>query len=124
VARTILLVDDSPTIRTLVKVYLVGQSFEFVEAGDGQRALQLAQLMSVDLVIADINMPLMDGIQFVKQLRTNEEPRVAKLPVILLTGEKQIELQEKGIAAGANAFARKPLSAPELLKLVSSLLPG
>lgn len=121
--QTILLVDDSPTIRSIIKVYLMGRQFEFVEADEGQRALQLVRLVPVNLVIADIKMPGMDGLTFVKKLRTDERPHLRKMPVILLTGDKSEETRQKGLEVGANAFIQKPISSAGLIEAVNKILP-
>jgi two-component system chemotaxis response regulator CheY len=123
--QTILIIDDSPTIRNIIKVYLMGSQFEFVEADGGERALQLARLMPIHLVIADINMPGMDGLTFVRNLRNDERAEVRSLPVILLTGEKSEQLRTQGLKAGANEFIRKPVSSAGLIEAVNRLLkPG
>jgi two-component system chemotaxis response regulator CheY len=123
-AQTVLLIDDSPTIRTIIKIYLMGRSFDFVEAEGGERGLQLARLMPIELVIADINMPGMDGLTFTKQLRADNNTKVRSLPVILLTGEKSEDLRTKGMEAGANAFIQKPVSSARLIEVVNQLLPA
>jgi two-component system chemotaxis response regulator CheY len=120
----ILLVDDSPTIRQILKIYLMGRPFEFLEADNGERALQLVKLMPVELVIADVKMPGMDGLSFVRELRAVEGPRVRNLPVILLTGEKSDDIRVQGMQAGANAFLQKPVSSSRLKELVNELLPA
>lgn len=122
--RTILLLDDSRTIRELIKVHLVGNNFEFVEAGDGARALQLVRLVPVDLVIADITMPGMDGLSFLKQLRADGNAAIRRIPVILLTGNKaEAEpLRAAGMAAGANDFVLKPVSSAQLTDAIRRIL--
>jgi two-component system, chemotaxis family, chemotaxis protein CheY len=122
-AKTILLVDDSQTIRTIIKVYLMAHAFEFVEAENGDRALQLSRLVPVELVIADINMPGMDGITFVQHLRADERSKARNVPVILLTGEKSPDLEVRGMKAGANAFIYKPVTSAKLTELVNQMLP-
>jgi two-component system, chemotaxis family, chemotaxis protein CheY len=119
----ILIVDDSPTIRQILKTYLTGRSFEFVEADNGERALQLAKLMPVELVIADVRMPGMDGLELTRAIRGSETPRVRELPVILLTGDKSEEMKAEGLAAGATAFVQKPVSSENLKRIVNELLP-
>jgi two-component system chemotaxis response regulator CheY len=123
VAKTLLIVDDSEAIRSIIKVYLNWHSFEFVEAGDGERAWQLMQLLPVDLVIADINMPGLDGIEFVRRVRSSQSDTLKETPVILLTGDKSEELKQKGLEAGANCFARKPITSSTLVELVRKHLP-
>src|SRR5690348_13072976 len=85
--KTILVMDDSSTIREVLKVYLASERYEVVEAENADRGLNLVRLLPVDLVIADIKMPGMDGLVFVRRLRQEKNPRVRGLPVILLTGE-------------------------------------
>jgi len=122
--RRVLLVDDSPTVRSILKVYFMGTDTTFEEAGDGERALQLARLLAFDLVIADFRMPRMDGLAFTAALRADERGRVRRLPVILLTAERNPELRQLSLEAGANEFLQKPVSTDELLAAVRRLAPG
>jgi two-component system chemotaxis response regulator CheY len=122
VPQTVLVIDDSSTIREIVKIYLSGKSFEFVEAESGDRGLQLARLMQVDLIIADVKMPGMDGLTFVRHLRSDEKAHLREVPVILLTGEKSEDLKTQGLEAGANAFIQKPVSSGRLKEVVGQLL--
>lgn len=117
----ILLVDDSSTTRTILKVYMAGIDVEFCEAGQGDAALDIVRKTPVDLVIADVNMPVMDGLMFVRCLRSSPSQSLRKLPVILLTSES-VEAAAK--EAGANAFVRKPVTNHELRSTVLSLLPA
>ena len=119
---TILLVDDSPTVRTIVKVYLAGQAFDFIEAGNGTEALTALQQHPVGLVIADLNMPGMDGVTFLKTLRQSTDPKLKALPVILLTGEKGEGIRDQGLEAGANAFVQKPVNPADLRQAIDSIL--
>ena len=121
--RTIMLLDDSPTARSLIKVFLMGRSLEFREFSDGHRALQVARLTRVDLAIVDVNMPLMDGITFVKQLRENERAYKRRIPVVLLTGEKDPEVRRQGLMVGADAFLQKPVSGAGIASVFDQLLP-
>lgn len=118
----VLLIDDSPTIRSIVKVYLMGHGFDFLEAGDGERGLQVAKLMGPDLIIADVNMPRMDGISLVKRMRA-DPGALSRIPVILITGTAHAA-EEEARQCGANAFLRKPVSSEALAKAVSECLPG
>jgi two-component system, chemotaxis family, chemotaxis protein CheY len=120
----LLLLEDSPTVREVIKIYLSGGQFEFHEAGDAQRGLQLARLLHVDLVIADIKMPGMSGIEFVRALRADPDERLKRLPVVLLTGEKGGNLRSEGLGAGANAFVEKPVTGPALREAITALLHG
>ncbi|MBU8896239.1 response regulator [Corallococcus sp. H22C18031201] len=122
-STNVLLVDDSPTVRNILKIYLMNLKVGIVEADDAARALQLVRLVPVSVVIADINMPGMDGITFVKELRASSMPQVRAVPVILLTAEKSVDLRQKGTEAGANAFIQKPVSHNELTETVRQFLP-
>lgn len=121
-SKKVLLIDDSPTIRSIVQIYLMGRSLEFVEAPDGERGLKLARLLGVDLVIADINMPKMDGFTLVKHLRA-EAGKLGKVPIILLTGSREAA-EADALQCGANAFVRKPVSSADLVRVVSGLMPA
>ena len=121
-AKKVLLIDDSPTIRSIVQIYLMGRSLEFVEAPDGERGLKLARLLGVDLVIADINMPNMDGYTLVRRLRA-EPGKLAKVPIVLLTGQRDAA-EHEALACGANAFLRKPVSPAEVVRVVTQLMPA
>jgi two-component system chemotaxis response regulator CheY len=120
-AKTILIVDDSSSLRTVVKLALQRAGYEVVEAGDGQEALtRLDALNKVHLVVSDVNMPNMDGISFVKALK--QHPRHRFAPVVMLTTEGQDAKKEQGRAAGAKAWIVKPFNPPQLLDAVSKLV--
>ncbi|MBZ4421078.1 response regulator [Myxococcus sp. RHSTA-1-4] len=121
-STNVLLVDDSPTVRNIVKIYLMNLKVSTVEADDATRALQILRLVPVSLVIADINMPGMDGITFVKEVRASQMPQVRSVPILLLTAEKNTDLRQKGTEAGANAFIQKPVSHHELTETVRQFL--
>ncbi len=120
----VLLVDDSPTVRTIVRTFLMELRPTFLEATDGERALRLIRLSPVDLVIADVRMDPMDGITFVRTLRQDERPRIRDVPVLMLTGERSEEVRRKGLEAGANAFVTKPIDPKTLLETIGRVLPG
>ena len=101
----------------------MGGEFNLFTAEDGERALRLVRLMKVDLVIADVNMPNMDGLTFVQTLRRGTLPSMAKIRVILITGDQDPQLEERARALGVDAFLRKPLDASTLVTLVRRLLP-
>jgi two-component system chemotaxis response regulator CheY len=120
----ILLVDDSPTVRTIVRTFLMELRPSFLEATDGERALRLIRLSPVDLVIADVKMDPMDGITFVRTLRQDERPRIRDVPVVMLTGDRSEEIRKQGLEAGANAFVTKPIDPKTLLETIGRVLPG
>src|ERR1700738_3331852 len=96
--HTILLVDDSRTMREVLKVYLMGRKFDFVEADGAERALQLLRLLPVSLVIVDLKMPKMDGVDFLLQMRASELPLLRRIPVVMVTGEKKEESESRAKA--------------------------
>jgi two-component system, chemotaxis family, chemotaxis protein CheY len=119
----VLLVDDSPSVRAILQVYLMGLQPSFLEAEDGERALRVLRLSPVDLVIADIQMTPMDGITFVRKLRQDERPRVRDVPVVMLTGDHSEAVREQGLGAGANAFVLKPIDPKTLLATIGAVMP-
>lgn len=120
-AKTMLVVDDSPSMRQMVAHTLRQASFNVVEAGHGQEALAQLGKQAVDLVITDLNMPVMDGITFIKQLRARPECRF--LPVLMLTTESQASRKADGKAAGATGWLVKPFNPDQLLQVVAKVLP-
>lgn len=123
-AQTVLLVDDSATIRYIIKVYLMGLGVELLEAGDGEKGLAVLHASHVDLVIADVRMPGIDGITFVKMLRADPEPRLRAIPVVLLTMQQGAAERQEGMDAGANAYLTKPVTSGLLKETVQRLLPA
>src|SRR6516162_5648946 len=121
---TILIVDDSALIRSVVKIYLRGCPYEFLEASDGQRALAVLEQVKVDLVIVDFNMPVMNGLVFLEKVRSAETTMVRTIPVIFLTGDTDPDLVERATGAGADAFLTKPVSSAVLVETVRKLLPA
>jgi two-component system chemotaxis response regulator CheY len=120
-AKTILIVDDSSSLRTLVRVALTRAGYEVVEAGDGVEALQaLDRAARVHLVVCDVNMPRMDGVSFLGQVR--QHPRHRFIPVVMLTTEDELSARERGRQAGARAWMVKPFNPPQLLDTVSKLV--
>lgn len=120
----LLILDDSQTVREVIKVYLTGAGFDFSEADNGERALEICKTTPLDLVVADIKMPGMSGIEFVQKLRESGEDRLKALRVILLTGEKGDELRRQGLQAGANAFVEKPVTGPNLRDTITRVMKG
>jgi two-component system, chemotaxis family, chemotaxis protein CheY len=120
-AKTILIVDDSSSLRTLVRMALTRAGYEVLEAGDGQEALHaLDRATRVHLVVCDVNMPRMDGISFVTQVK--QHPKHRFIPVVMLTTEDEGASRERGRQAGAKAWMVKPFNPPQLLDTVSKLV--
>jgi two-component system chemotaxis response regulator CheY len=117
-SKTILVVDDSTSFRTLVRLALQKAGYTVVEAVDGRDALtKLAQ--KINLVVCDVNMPNMDGLTFVRQLKA--QPAHKFSPVIMLTTESQEAKKAEGRAAGVRAWITKPFQPSQLVDAVMKL---
>lgn len=122
-AKTILVVDDSSSLRALVKMSLSRAGYDVLEAADGRQALaQLDQAAKVHLVVSDVNMPAMDGITFLQEVK--KHPRHRFTAVIMLTTEDSGTRMAQAKAAGAKAWLLKPFKPPMLLDAVSRVLPN
>jgi two-component system, chemotaxis family, chemotaxis protein CheY len=119
-AKTVLVVDDSSSLRALVKLALVRAGYSVIEGADGKEGLvQLDKAGKVHLIVSDVNMPNMDGITFVQQIK--QHPKHKFIPVIMLTTEDETAKMQQAKAAGARAWLIKPFNPPELLDAVSRL---
>ena len=117
----ILAVDDSPSMRQMVGVTLKSAGYEVLEACDGQEALNLAKgQAAVDLVITDVNMPNMDGITLVRELRAL--PHYRGVPLLVLTTEASAEKKMEGKKAGATGWLVKPFHPAQLLATLARVL--
>ena len=119
-AKTILAVDDSASMRQMVTVTLRTAGYEVIEASDGQEAYEYAQEHSVDLVLTDVNMPRMDGITLIAQLRTL--PNYHLTPLLLLTTESSPDRKIQGKLAGATGWMVKPFNPDQLLATLERVL--
>ncbi|HEX6398045.1 MAG TPA: response regulator [Steroidobacteraceae bacterium] len=117
--RKILTVDDSTSMRQMVRATLQSAGYDVVEAADGQDALEFARDNAVDLVISDVNMPRMDGITLVHQLRSLPGYRLT--PLLLLTTESSQEKKLEGKRAGATGWIVKPFNPTQLLSTLNKL---
>jgi two-component system chemotaxis response regulator CheY len=120
--RRILLVDDSATIRQLLKFGLsrIGNAVVCDEAADGQQALKMIDKQHYDLILADINMPVMDGLKMLEQLRLKPEHKA--IPVVMITTEGAASDQQKAMEQGASAYLTKPVQIPKFLEVVQGFL--
>lgn len=119
-AKTILVVDDSSMMRMTVGRALKDAGYNTLEADDGEKALAVANGgQKIDLVISDVNMPKMDGITFVSNLKNL--PKYRFVPVIMLTTESQQDLIERGKKAGVKAWMVKPFDKNQLLGAIEKL---
>ena len=118
-AKTILVIDDSASLRQVVKMALTGAGYSVIEAGDGKAALALLDGRTINMAICDVNMPVMNGIEFVKAAKQLAAYKF--MPILMLTTESQEEKKEQGKAAGAKAWMVKPFSPTQLVNAVSKL---
>lgn len=125
-AKRILIVDDSTLMRGMIRSALRAGSFEVIEAANGPDALTILDRQEidrqvVDLIITDMNMPVMDGISLVKAIR--QRPATKLTPVLVLTTESGAELKQAGRAAGATGWIVKPFNPQQLVQVVDKVLP-
>ncbi len=118
----ILLVDDEPNVRELLRQMLELGGFDVVEAEDGLEALEKLEMVVPDIMILDVMMPNLDGVSLCKKLRAGTA--FAGLPIIMVSGKTQHKAVQEGLAAGANQYLCKPITVQELLQSVRSLLPA
>lgn len=118
--RRILAVDDSVSIRKSISFILGQENFEVIEAENGSDGLNKAKGEKFGLIITDINMPIMDGIQFIKELRSTAEHKFT--PIIVLTTENQDSKMQEGKAAGATGWIVKPFSSEKLIAVVKKII--
>jgi two-component system chemotaxis response regulator CheY len=118
--KTILIVDDSISIRQVVGMTLKANGFEVIEAADGVDALKKLTGQKVHLIISDVNMPNMDGITLLKEIK--QLPAYRFTPVVMLTTEGADEKKEQGRAAGAKAWIIKPFRPEQMLVAVNKLI--
>lgn len=119
-AKTILIVDDSASVRQVVSIALKQAGYDVVEAGDGIDALAKLDGRKLHLVISDVNMPRLDGIGFLTQLKA--KPAYKFTPVIMLTTEAGDAKKQQGREAGAKAWVVKPFQPEQLLGAVAKLI--
>lgn len=118
--KTVLIVDDSASLRQLVSMTLSGAGFEVLEAQDGQDGLARLDGRKVHLIISDVNMPRMDGLTFLRELKKLANYKFT--PVIMLTTEAGEDKKKEGQEAGARAWMVKPFNPAQMLAAVSKVL--
>jgi two-component system, chemotaxis family, chemotaxis protein CheY len=119
-ARVILAVDDSASMRQMVRYTLEGAGYEVVQAADGVEALDFAKTRGVDLVLTDVNMPRMDGITLVRELRALGTYKFT--PMLVLTTESGQDTKQRGKQAGATGWIVKPFNPEQLLSTIARVL--
>jgi two-component system, chemotaxis family, chemotaxis protein CheY len=120
VGKTILIVDDSPSVRQVVGIALKGAGYDVIEGCDGKDALTKLDGRKIHLIISDVNMPNMDGITFVKEVKKLGTYKFT--PIIMLTTESQESKKREGQEAGARAWVVKPFQPAQMLAAVSKLI--
>lgn len=118
-SKTILVVDDSSSVREVVGIALKGAGYDVIEACDGQDALTKLNGQKIHLIVSDVNMPNLDGIGLVLQVKQNPDYKFT--PIMMLTTESQDDMKQKGKAAGAKAWLVKPFQPDALLSAVAKL---
>ena len=119
-AKTIMTVDDSASVRQMVSFTLTQAGYDVVEAVDGQDGLDKLEDIKVNMLITDLNMPNLDGIDLIKEVRN--KPQFKFMPIIMLTTESQAEKKQEGKAAGATGWIVKPFKPEQLLGVVKKVL--
>lgn len=117
---SVLAVDDSASMRQMVAFTLKGAGYTVVEAVDGVDALNKAKMQKFDCVVTDVNMPNMDGITLIKELRAL--PNYKFIPMLMLTTESGMDKKQQGKAAGATGWIVKPFNPEQLLKTIKKVL--
>jgi len=118
---TVLIVDDEPNIVQLVRITLEDSRVQVLEAADGTTALDRAAAFRPDLVLLDIDLPDLSGLEVCRRLK--EDADLAKMKIVMLTAAAQREDVARGLAAGADEYLTKPFSPVRLLSLVEQLMP-
>ena len=119
-SRTIMTVDDSASIRQMVSFTLRQAGYQVVEAVDGKDALAKLAGSTVHMMLTDLNMPNMDGLELIRRVRAN--PTCKFIPIVMLTTESQVEKKQAGKAAGATGWIVKPFEPDQLLAVVKKVL--
>ena len=116
-----LVIEDSPTMRQLIRFALNRiPGAEVIEASDGVDGLKKLSSLKVDLILTDINMPIMDGLKLVNLVRSNDSYK--DIPIVIITTEGAREDKDRAMALGANAYITKPIQSTVLLSTVQELL--
>jgi two-component system chemotaxis response regulator CheY len=120
-AKRVMTVDDSATVRQVLQMTLEGAGYEVLQAVDGVDALKKLENETVDMLVTDLNMPRLDGINLIEQIR--QKPGNRFMPIIMLTTEADDNKRQAGKAAGASGWIVKPFKAEQLLNIVKMVMP-
>jgi two-component system chemotaxis response regulator CheY len=119
-SASILTVDDSASLRMAIRIALTGAGYMVTEAADGVEGLAKATATRFDLIVTDLNMPNMDGLQMIRALR--EQPAQAGVPIIFLTTESDDAMKAQAKAAGATGWLVKPFQPEQLIRVAQKVL--
>jgi two-component system chemotaxis response regulator CheY len=119
-AKTILCVDDSASIRQMVKLTLCSAGYTVVQGGNGAEGLDQARAVTADLVVTDLNMPVMNGLDFIRNLR--QLASYKGVPIIFLTTESDAAIKQEAKLAGATGWITKPFEQEKLLAVIKKVL--
>lgn len=119
-SKTVLIVDDSTSMRQMVSFTMQEIGFDVIEGSDGQDALDKVAGQDLDLVITDLNMPNMDGMTLIRNLRAQDSYRFT--PILMLTTESQASKKQEGRDAGATGWIVKPFDPEQLTKVVGKVV--
>lgn len=120
-AKMVMTVDDSATVRQVLRMTFENEGYAIIEAENGRQALELFPESGVDMMVTDLNMPEMDGIALIKEVRSR--PGARFMPIIMLTTESQPEMKAAGKKAGASGWITKPFRPEQLLAVVRMVCP-
>lgn len=118
--KRILAVDDSPSVRQMVKLTLSGAGYDIVEACDGADGLNKARASTLDMVVTDLNMPVLNGLGLIRELR--KLPAYRGVPILFLTTESDPEMKQQAKTAGATGWITKPFQQDQLVAVVRKVL--
>jgi two-component system chemotaxis response regulator CheY len=117
--KAILTVDDSPTMRQMVRLTLSSAGYVVAEASSGEAALEACATQTFDVVVTDLNMPEMDGLELIRQLRAR--PQYKFIPILMLTTDSQLDKKSEGKAAGASGWIVKPFTPEQLVAVIKKV---
>ncbi len=120
--KKVLIGEDSSVIQNLAKKILEFQNFEITSAKNGEEVLKMLQTKEFDVILLDINMPVMDGMECIKTIRAMKDEKLANIPVIAITGNARNYTKEDFDNAGFNEMLAKPLNFDQLVSTVKSLV--
>lgn len=116
----IMIVDDCPTTRKILSIYLKSKGFEVTTADNGLDAIEKLATQTVNMILTDLNMPYMDGIELTRTLRS--DPVWSSLPILMVTTEADPEERTRALQAGANGYIVKPVTADSVTQNIKSIL--